>query len=404
MQEIWSVQDRGHAWLGGRSLGASARTLSLNMRHDSRAAPLLIRERKRERHPDHNSNTSMPLYYATSRKDNQRSQGGGPSSYVRSAPSTLFYVTLSALVPWILALAYTFFGSSVYLIFHPLETERILESAWGFAAASMVEVFPVRLPGIAIRFKGAPRSHYIERLEMMGATVSRLPGSRVDTWLLERTSKDMLGEILTFDGMETFRPPAGFICSTHIESVALLVTRLYVVSRTLSELSKLSTADNLSIRYKAPTAGITEVVDESDSEEEEEEEGEVMKDRTAKEKRSAVKVGEDTTPTLVTIKERPSEYEFIPVYSRDVVLPSHGIVVPFERNYAAPDPNALNVFFSECGKTLVRKGPQPVSQAAGVRRAGEGSGDRSGQGSGGAEEDTSFPHLNQPSVFVYPLM
>jgi hypothetical protein len=77
---------------------------------------------------------------------------------------------------------------------------------------------------------------------MMGATVSRLPNSRVDL-LLEKTSKDMLGEMLTFDGMETFRPPAGFICSNHIESVALLVTRLYVVSRTLSELSKLSTAD-----------------------------------------------------------------------------------------------------------------------------------------------------------------
>jgi hypothetical protein len=132
------------------------------MRYDSGAAPLLIRERKRERHPDHNSNTGMPLHYATSRKDNQRSQGGGPSSYIRSAPSSLFYVTLSATVPWILALAYSFFGSSVYLICHPLDTERVLENAWGFVAASMIEVFPVRLPGIAIRFKGAPRDHYIE--------------------------------------------------------------------------------------------------------------------------------------------------------------------------------------------------------------------------------------------------
>jgi hypothetical protein len=187
----------------------------------------------------------MPFYYATSRKENQRSQGGGPSSYVRSAPSSLFYVTLSAIIPWILTIAYTFFGSSVLLLSSPRNVDRILENTWGFVSASMIEVFPVRLPGIAIHFRGAPRAHYIDRLQMMGATVSKLPGSRVDTWLLEKTSKDMLGEILTFDGMETFRPPAGFICSAHIESVALLVTRLYIVSRTLFQLSTLSTKDDL---------------------------------------------------------------------------------------------------------------------------------------------------------------
>jgi hypothetical protein len=62
-------------------------------------------------------------------------------------------------------------------------------------------------------------------------------------------------------------------------------------------------------------------------------------------------------------------------------------LLPGGRSYTAAEGLAIwGALREECGKTLVRKGPQPVSSAAGTKRVGDGGDENRGGSSGAAQK------------------
>lgn len=293
----------------------------------------------------------MSFIFANPRKQGQRGQTGGASvEYVRSAPSLVFVNVVVSVATTLYSLLLGKFGWVMEAMFYRTEGGVRFGRGlnWSRVDIGMSDVWGSSLPSLAIRFSGSPTVDVEEEIENAGGTVTKIPGTNKDTYLVPRPTYDLYRYLSHLPHLQTFKAPAGHISPMTIGPLSRLITGIYATARLLRMLSVTSIPIEFEEHY--PTLIRPEEtrdrpesrMESARGEDEEMEEGEEREEAIRFEKAPAGLLDSfkvmgsfraATTKLFVTVDEIPTT--------------SYGITLPYIDKASAPDPHVLNLFLHE---------------------------------------------------------
>lgn len=298
----------------------------------------------------------MVLVIANVRKANQSVQAGlGTTDYVRSSPSQVFWHIITHRITSIYALGLTQFGYMTELLFGTSShiTTKGSLAHYFRPTIKASENLPLSLPGFAIRFNRAPAVETITALQELGASATKITGSTRDTWMLHKPTFAALRTFISFDDLETFNPPFGFVSRRSMEFLPRIINGIYVAARVLRMLTHEThpgifefAAANKITSVGGEVIAVTRVRANEPLEEGEEVEGDAAVTQWEE-----YTLGDLFHGGIFNRNELAGDPSQVCYTIDDFPEITAGIVCPFIENAAAPDRQAFPVFlrtFYQC--------------------------------------------------------
>lgn len=284
----------------------------------------------------------MPLYFATIKKAGQRTQlGAGGSEFNRTSPSELYYKLMGHNRFQSFDFLLPYLGSVTKAISDTPGTWNTIQSSDMYLFEGRAAVLlPLQPAPIAMRFKGNPPQAIVDRLEDLGTTVVKMPGTNKDTFLVSGLEYTSLGEIAGWmDYTESFRPPQGHITVDNIQTVARIQIAIYGVARALRAIAGHGYGvqrDSVSLKIDT-SAG---AVQKEALEEGEEGVARLWWNGINRADETTVQIKADINISATEIICKPES-----------IVQTEGLVAAFESSLSAPDPGMVARFlrqFSAC--------------------------------------------------------
>jgi len=304
----------------------------------------------------------MPLVLANVRKAGMKEQSGGGqfTSYVRSAPSTVFWTVTDNLVTYITSLFFMYVSVIHHLIhdngkYTSYSQEYENETLFVDTNTKYSDI-PLRLPGIMFRFKGAIPRDVLQDIIEMGCQEMKLPGSNKSTWSLERPSVQQAAYLGELSNLDTFIPPTNYVLAQSILHLMRIAVSVHDVSATLltirnsvsqtpfemhsARIEMSSTFRNITVRgVPLDIDGAMDV-----------EEGQVAEKNITGDGVLDTPFHKKTSHVFdYTGGNRRMYIEPFVVNGPALELPEYAMTVPFAHTFAAPDVCALTLFLRRYG-------------------------------------------------------